>query len=52
MQERYALKQVTENDIDNLFMEVERITELYLHATAKESTWIALWPPPRMNWGF
>ena len=43
MQELYALKPVTENEIDNLFNEVERITELYLKASIKEVLVLEEW---------
>ena len=43
MQELYALKLVSENDIDSLFMEVERITERYLKASIKEDPMLEQW---------
>ena len=43
MQELYALKPVTENEIDSLFMEVERITELYLKASITEDPMLEQW---------
>ena len=43
MQELYALKPVSENDIDSLFMEVERITVLYLKASVSEDPMLEQW---------
>ena len=43
MQELYALKPVSEGEIDSFFMEVERITELYFKASVKEDPMLEQW---------
>ena len=43
MQELYSLKPVSENDIDGLFNEVERITEIYLKASVEEDPTLKEW---------
>ena len=43
MQELYALKPVAGNDIDSLFLEVERLIDLYLKASVSEDPMLGQW---------
>ena len=43
MQELYSLRPAFEGDIDSLFNEVERITELYLKASVREDPMLEEW---------
>ena len=43
MQELYSLRPVSEGEIDSLFNEVERITELYLKASVREDPMLEEW---------
>ena len=43
MQELYSLKPVPEGEIDSIFNEVERITDLYLKASVREDPMLEEW---------
>ena len=43
MQELYSLRPVSEGEVNGLFHEVERVTELYLKASVREDTMLEEW---------